>query len=305
MNRNRNVLILMVVFIFLLTSCGVKIASPGDAITPPDTPMENTLSSTEIMSGYSDLISKSSSPGELMKYIEDNIGNLGKEDADAVVLGLITVQKTQLKIYRDKIYSQEIAEVISQYLYEDIIALRNIKEEDIKILLENAKKDGYKVVAPEGMYDFELDFATLNDKFSSYSSEEFAAYLEIMSDESKAHYLMDGSLSITLDQLAHRIINTENFDIKFTNSQFHQEIGQLYINYLTAYLIGLNNTPAFSYEDNTLKPENLANFKSTMTQYKGSELSGILEEYISLLEKNDNKKTQAVLDFVTQSTVNP
>lgn len=295
------ILITILTLTFSLASCGTKIVSPDSTIKPPEVTQSNNV---KIMNEYRDLMNKSSSPSVILTFIEANIGNLSKEEADTVVTGLIDIQKKQLQNYQDKLYSEEINSKVNAYKQEDLISLKNIKEENIKVLFENAFKDGYKLFSAEGMYDFELDYESLKNKLSGFVSESVASYLDIMSNESKSHFAADGAIRISLDELADRVINTEKFIEKYSDSQFIQEIKLRYNWYLTAYLIGLNNTPAFSYEDNTLRPEVLTNFKNTMIKYKDSKLAGTLKDYIDLIEKNKSQKTKEVLDFVTKVTAN-
>lgn len=299
--KSNSIIILILVLVFLFAGCGTKVVSPDNTIKTPEL---TESKSVKIMSEYRDLMNASSSPSEIMKYIEANIGNLSKEDGDTVVAGLIEVQKKQLQNYQEKLFSKEMYEIISKYKFEDLKIL-NIKEENEKKFFENAFKDGYKLITAEGMVDFELDYEYLDNKFSPYVTEKTSAFLSIMATEAKAHFAADGAIIISLDELANRVINTENYLEKFGDSQYAKEIKQQYNWYLTAYLIGLNNTPAFSYEDNILKQEVLSNFKSTMIKYKDSKFAGIIKDFVDLVTKNDLKKTNEVLDFVTKVTVTP
>jgi hypothetical protein len=299
--KSSSVVILILVLVFLFAGCSTKVVSPDNTIKTPEL---TESKSVKIMSEYRDLMNASSSPSEIMKYIEANIGNLSKEDGDTVVAGLIEVQKKQLQNYQEKLYSREMYVILSKYKFEHLIGL-NIIEEDVKKFFENAFKDGYKLITAEGMVDFELDYENLDNKFSPYVTEKTAAFLSIMAIEAKAHFAADGAIIISLDELANRVINTENFLEKFGDSQYAKEIKQQYNWYLTAYLIGLNNTPAFSYEDNIIKQEVLSNFKSTMIKYNDSKLADIIKGYVELVTKNELKKTNEVLAFVTKVTATP
>lgn len=289
---------LILVLVLSLAACSTNVVSPENTIKPPEDTQSNSV---KIMNEYRELMNKNSSPSEILKFAEANIGNLNKEDADTVVSGLIDIQNKQLENYRDKLYSREMNAKTAAYSYEDLVNLKNIKDEDVKSLFENAFNDGYKLIAPEGMYDFELDYENLNSKFSGFVSEAMAAYLGIMAEQSKAHFATDGSLSITPDELAGRVVNAEKFIEKYGDKPYASEVKQLYSWYLPAYLLGLNNTPAFSYEDNTLKPEFLTSFKNSATKYADSGLAKTLNDYIKLLEKNDLKKTREVLEFVNKT----
>ncbi len=274
---------------------------PGDTVTPPKNTHNQSDRDESIMNEFNRLKSKNASPAELMAFIEPKIGSLEKEDADKAVRVLLEVQQLQLANYNDKMMEEDFSLKLNSYSHEDLLALKNIKDEDVKSLLENAYKDGYKLSSAEGTYYLELDFAAMENKFSSFVSEETAAYLDIMADESTRHFAVDAALIISLEDLAGRVINTENFIERYPESSFIKEIRQRHQYYLTAYLAGLDNTPAFSYEDNVLKPKVLESFKDSMQRYKGSKLAGLLDKYVDLLEKNDYKRTQEVVSFINNA----
>ncbi|MDF2523594.1 MAG: hypothetical protein K0R31_1235, partial [Clostridiales bacterium] len=139
--KSSSVVILILVLVFLFAGCSTKVVSPDNTIKTPEL---TESKSVKIMSEYRNLMNASSSPSEIMKYIEANIGNLSKEDGDIVVAGLIEVQKKQLQNYQEKLFSREMYAIISKYKFEDLKSL-NIKEENEKKFFENAFEDGYKL----------------------------------------------------------------------------------------------------------------------------------------------------------------
>lgn len=307
MNKKSLVLISLSLAV-LFTACSGPV-SPAETMQPPkNTQQQNSQQQSppdkSIMDEFEQMKSKNSTPGELLKFIEPKIGNLEKADADKVVKALLEVQELQLENYNDKIMAEDFNLKINSYNMDDLLALKNIKHEDVKTLLQNAFNDGYKLSASEGMFYMEIDYVAMKNKFSQFVSEEVSEYLDIVAEEGSKHFADDAALRISFDQLAERVIKTEAFADKYKDNEFLKNVKEWHKNYFTAYLIGLNNTPAFNYEDNSIKPEVLESFKNSISKYPDSKLAGILKEYTVLIEKNGNKETQDVLNFVNKATGN-
>lgn len=290
-----------IIAITVLSGC-TRLVPPSDTMQEPKAQQQETVDkSKEITDQFLQLKAQNKTPAELMAFIEPEIGNLNKEDADSVLKGLLEIQELQLKNYTDKIMSESFNSRMNSYKYEDLLHLKDIKDADIKELLQKAYENGFKLHTSEGMYDLELDYNSINKKFAPYISEDIAAYLSIMSKQSEKHFAEDAALTVGLDELAGRVVETEDFINKYSTNTYIDKVKELDKYYLTAYLLGLNNTPAFSYDDNKLKQEFLDSYTDSMNKYKDSKLAEILKNYTDLLSKNGNKRTSEILDFVNKT----
>ena len=287
--------LLLTLAIAIFTFSGCKPTTPIS--TAPIPPV-----SADTMIAYKQLIEKNVSPAELLKFADTNIAKLSKEDADTIITDFITQQQKQKDKYDEKIFSDEFNVRLNNYKYEDLLKLINISDTDIRDLLQSAYNDGFKLYNTEGMNYIEPDFVMINDKFSKFVSDELAAYLNIMSVETKLHFAEDAGLTITLEQLADRIFNTEQFMDKYNDSRFFKEIQQWHSYYMSAYLIGMNNTPAFDYTTDKLNTDFAKSYEASKIRYKDSKLAATLNEYTQLLQKNNYKKTEAVLTYVNNVT---
>lgn len=286
----------------LFISCG-KALTTADTTTPPAGTEKSSKDNP--MDKYMELKDKNSPPSEILKFAKENTGKLKREDADIVIKALIKMQKQKFKNYEDKLLSQDFNARINRYSMEDLKNLDKIKDADLKSFLQDAYNDGFKLFEAEGMKDLEIDYGVLNDDFSVYLTEEPAAYIGIMAETSRQHPFEDGALVITWDELAGRIIKIEDFLKKYTVSEYKEELGDLHLQYLNIYLLGLNNTPAFDMDTNVIKPDVQKSFKTTKDKYPDSELASVLTGYLQLLELNNNKKTKEVLQYVGKITGNP
>ena len=110
---------------------------------------------------------------------------------------------------------------------------------------------------------------------------------------------------ITWDQLAGRIVEIENYLKKYPAGEYAKELNDLHSQYLSIYLLGLNNTPAFDMETGVIKPDVLNSFMTAKSKYQDSGLSNTLVGYLQVLEKSYNRKTNEVLQYVGKITGNP
>ncbi|MFX4262724.1 hypothetical protein ACOBQJ_11020 [Pelotomaculum propionicicum] len=256
----------------------------------------------ELINQYQVMIDENKPARELAAFIEMNKTGLSRENMDKAVIGLVEVQQARLKDYEDKMFSPEINIPLNSYKYEDLLLLRNIKEEEIKNLLQDAFSNGYKLSASEGMYYPEIDYDKIHKDFGGHASDKVAGYLEIMAAESNKHFASDAALIISPDELANRIVKAEKFIGSYPDFVLIQQVKQFHNYYLTAYLLGLNNTPLFDYQTEKAKNSFIKSYENTINSQKGTKLAGLLEEYTALLKKYDYKKSDEIMNFVDRAT---
>jgi len=293
--------LLTAVFIMalLLSGCAAKTNPPGNTNQNSQTQPDQA----ELMSQYQTLLTENQPAGKIMEFIEANKTTLNRENLDQAVTDLIDVQQKRLKDYEDKLFAPEINIRLNSYKYEDLKLLSNIKEDEIKNLLQDAYGNGYKLSTSEGMHYLEIDYDRIFREYGRYVSDEVAGYLEIMAAESNKHFASDAALTISLDELVNRVIKTEKYISGYPGFVFINEIEQFHSYYMSAYLLGLNNTPAFDYQTLKYKDSFLKSYENTITNQKGTKLAGLLEEFLPLLKKNDYTRTDEIIKFVSKVSV--
>ena len=299
-------------FAVLFTSCS-GITAPADTVKPPQSTSSTAESQQnsqqdDLMSKYRELKGRNASPAEIIQFAKENIGNLEKEDANLVIKGLMEAQKLKFKNYEGKLLTPDFNAEINSHSLEELKnpdSLSGEKTDSLKSYLRDAFNDGFKLFEVEGMKDLELDYESLNSSFSGYLSEELAAYIGILAEQSKKHYLADAALTIGYDELADRTIKTEEFLKKFPASEYRKEMDDWHNQYTSVYLLGINNTPAFDMDTLEIKRDLLQSFETTKTKYPDSGLTGVLTEYTRLLAENGNKRSREILQYVGKITGHP
>ncbi|CAH2214177.1 hypothetical protein [Tepidibacter aestuarii] len=254
---------------------------------------------SRIMDEFQKLIEGDMSEIEVMKFVNNNIDTMSKENASKLVLGIEKVQGERMY----KFFSDDIKEELQKLDYfVDLNKLEsyNIESKELKEFLTVAKKSGYKLIAPEGMYDLIKDYEFLKNEYSEYVTEEIADYLNIVAMESKEPLMDDGEVVISWDEVYKRLAASEKFLHDYPKSEKVEVIKPLYLDYVMSYLYGANNTPVFDYsmnqdEADTMNEKAKASYLSI--DYKASSFGQLVKTYIEILEKNEFKLTDEVDEY--------
>ena len=131
--------------------------------------------------------------------------------------------------------------------------------------------------------------------FKDYVTEDYKEFLKIISDENmRIDHSINSSMSISLEEVANRIIARENFLEKYPNSKLTEYIHELCNEYRRDYL--------YLYPD--IVPdykENLKEYKRFQEKYPNSPTTELIGYYLMELntdnfEDNDNETLTRIID---------
>ena len=131
--------------------------------------------------------------------------------------------------------------------------------------------------------------------FKDYVTEDYKEFLKIISDENmRADHSRNSSMSISLEEVANRIIARENFLEKYPNSKLTEYIHELCNEYRRDYL--------YLYPD--VVPdykENIKEYKRFQEKYPNSPTTELIGYYLVELntdnfENNDNETLTRIID---------
>jgi hypothetical protein len=242
---------------------------------------------------------------ETLSFIKENQDRLSKFDNAELLMKYINKLN---EISYDKSVVVEDLFIIYQkddnfdYLFKkyglDIDKLNNLdylKREKVLKDEENLKEDiinninlGYKLDTSEGIYYYLIDYQMFIDNFEENITNEFLDYLRILALDTNEPFLNDGSLVISMDKLAERILLTESFKMIYPYSNFVHKVDDIYINYLYTYLYGDNHDPNFDIDTFTMKEKVLKHFEETIEKYNYTHFSDILQNFKENLNNNNN-----------------
>ena len=173
-----------------------------------------------------------------------------------------------------------------------------LDDQKLKELLLETRSSVYKIETAEGMFFPIIDYQFYK-KYSSYLTTDMWDYIRIMSVESNQVPAKDAALVIDWNEVVNRALSQEEFIVQYPGSTKISDIKDLYKKYLTFIFYGLNNSPLFSYDSKIMATEarNIYLEVVNRNRYKNSVLLEYLKEYLKLLERNNYKLTDEVMNY--------
>ena len=121
--------------------------------------------------------------------------------------------------------------------------------------------------------------------------------------ERKQPFAADGALLMPLPDIAARLIFWEKFVDAHPGFILMEEASLTYSYYVLVLLIGMDNTPAFDYQNQTLRKNFRDVYQLVVSKYPGSSSAAIFQEYLKLLRSSGWKQTEQVDEFVRQFAI--
>jgi len=219
--------------------------------------------------------------------------------------------KTSNKEEADKIYNE--------YLETNQLILENINTEHLDFLNNIYNKDSEYYFTEKDWetankflnnYDLEIfDLAETEVRimevpnyyyniFKDYVTDDYREYLEITYKENEEPYYTDGSILVSYDKIADRLLTWENFLKKYPNSNLAEIANEKCNIYRRVYILGSDNAPTREggWENNELFyiPENnLKEFNRFIEKYPDSPTVELVKFY---LENYKNKDVVTMLN---------
>ncbi len=239
-------------------------------------------------------------PGSLLGFLTANAGWLKMAGVDKKILRLIALQKEYLKTYERQLLSGAANPKLNNYNAQDLNQWRKIREINIQELVRNIRTDGFILSSAGEIIYPEIDYLAISARFGGYCSRPVAEYLRIMARETARHFTEGTTLRISPDALGRRIAAIETWLGKNPGFIWRNEVHELGHRYLAAYLMGMDDTPAFDRQTNRLNKWFYQSYQFSIAKYPGTKFAGLLKDYFNLLTENDFQKTKPVLDFTAK-----
>lgn len=250
---------------------------------------------SKIMNDFIALVQRDSGVEEAADFISNKISLVSKKDAAKMVDEFEKIQKKSLPQFEDMFAKDDIQNKINNE-YKAITAQSDIKDAGLKELLAKTKNSGYKVETAEGSFFPIIDYGFYKG-FSSYVTADMKDYIDIMAVESGKVPAKDAALVIGWDEVVKRSLNQEKFMSAHKDSVKFNDVKDLYKKYVTFTLYGANNTPLFSYDSNTLKPEAREIYFNAVGNPGDSEYLKALGGFMDLVKNNNYKLTDEVVKY--------
>ncbi|TDX44572.1 SH3 domain-containing protein [Orenia marismortui] len=171
---------------------------------------------------------------------------------------------------------------------EDV--LNNPQDNKLKESLEFIRNEGYRISIPEGSLLLEVDPDYLLAKFEAFISKGYAKFLKLQSREVNEHAGEDAAILISWDELAERLLSWEKLIDQYPNLKEIDLAKREYKSYLSLYLFGADNTPAFPYwDDYILREEARLSYERFLKENQDTAAYKIIKDYYEDAKNNGFK----------------
>lgn len=270
--------------------------------------------SINIIKDFRNMVDNNSEPVALVKYIDENIEKVSPEERVEMIEKLEWVQEQYIEEYTDQLFMEDFqAELlnlsgihqsamqgegeVNPYLFFDEAKIEEIKNGNLKELVDKLIHGKYKLISLEGAFYPIIDYEALK-VYDKYISNELKDYIHIKAMESNEPTIIDAALIIPFDSLAERLITVEKYIINYSEGIKHEEMLRLYGTYLRFYLEGSDNTPIYQYETNEIREDVLSSYYK-IAKIGDTVTSNIVSKYIDIIEENQFKVDKKVFSKIT------
>ena len=134
--------------------------------------------------------------------------------------------------------------------------------------------------------------------FEKYIQRDAVEYLMLEEVEVYDIWAMDGALNIQQEEVGNRLHDWEYFLQSFPGSAFERYAMQQYVAKLAAFILGIDNTPNFSYSDGTLNPGVMASLEKYVREYGNTPSGQTVAMAIGIMKEGNGKLNQGLIDRI-------
>lgn len=258
------------------------------------------------ISGYKKIVSDEREKKIIQMFNKDILDNFVENKKSVIERLKISTPEEADKIYNDYLKISQL--IIENINTEHLDFLNNIYNEDSEYYF--TEKDWETANKFLNNYDLEIfDLAETEVRimevpnyyyniFKDYVTGDYREYLEITYKENEEPYYTDGSILVSYDKIADRLLTWENFLKKYPNSNLAEIANEKCNIYRRVYILGSDNAPTREggWENNELFyiPENnLKEFNRFIEKYPDSPTVELVKFY---LENYKNKDVVTMLN---------
>lgn len=149
----------------------------------------------------------------------------------------------------------------------------------------------------EGTTYFSASDARLFAWLGRFVTPHIRAFLLFEAYEQENPFAEDGSLMVTADHLAQRLLSAQALLEEFPDSPARDHISFRYHQYLASYLGGLGGS-AFDWRTRRLSPQLRLSHEEFLRRHGSTEAGRVLAQYVILLKRSGYRRTPEVDEFL-------
>ncbi|MCE3201640.1 hypothetical protein [Paenibacillus sonchi] len=285
--------------ILFLTSAGIA----GSGALPNRTAAAAAKSSSAFLL-FEQRVKQPSSLSLAQGTLVNRIDEMTPGEANIAVLHLENGLKAYLPTAAKRMNTPAIQKDIKSIYTKGmpmVLARSKVKQLQTRIVLQDLSAMDYKLEAGGGRFYPVMEYKSFK-AFKPYLTKDLQAYFELMAAGSEQPSAVDGTLLIDWYKVADRALEYETFLQTYPTSNRAAAVKEAFGVAKKYVFYGSPNTPLFDNKTQMISEEAAIAYENTLSeagpeQIEASPLLTQLNDFLVLLEKNGDKKTQAVRDY--------
>jgi hypothetical protein len=284
--------LVFLIIIFLTLSCKNKkdAATETTVISPPET---DSVIIEEFTKALNELPDSMSSSLKGLAIFKNDFDKSNPEDNDKAFKIYLAFQTALIDSLNQQLMVNPDIGKIESMIWADT----SLHEKEGKAFARELERNGFVLESSEGMVYIGRETRILRDHFYEWltpPTKEFFNQFEIESNQPQSS---DGGLVIPIKDFADRLGFWDTFQASYPN-HIYTDYARSNVEYdLYFFMIGLDNTPAFNYDDGTLDKEFLEAYRYFIQKYQEVKSAAVMKEYLRLLEKAGYKQSEEAKTF--------
>lgn len=247
---------------------------------------------------YDNYITRYERPSKKLSELKENHKIYDSDKVTSLAFELEESQIMYKEYYNDRIFYDDNHRKLYKYFEEGFsrAAVDKIDDQRFKALIDEILNSNYILESINGRYRVVIDYNSYKKYFSSMNTEG-RSYFYIKEREVESPYMIDGEFNIDLYELGDRIVETDDFILKYPFSKRVNEMISLNTKRVWSILLG-NEVSKVIDEDSIVK----GNYR-TLYRYLSSRISNkgfnkFLVSYIELLEKQGYRFDELASQYI-------
>ncbi len=252
----------------------------------------DTDKSEQILEGFNSMISSTPDPYHIIEYLNNNMKDVNKSTADKMLYESLKVNKA----YINEITASDLYELLETKYPDGVVdkikqlnSLEGITDIEVIDMMMKYKNIGYKLYTAEATIWADVNYKFYIDNYGKYLSQEANDYLAIKENAATNYVVSDAEITVSFDELSNRIVDIEKFIKSYPNSNYFEEMNNLYKIYLEFYLFGSDNTITYDRSTKVMRDDVLESYNTTLNKYPNTNLATLVEHWQTKLHANNNK----------------
>ncbi|MEK3758871.1 hypothetical protein MKZ07_10525 [Paenibacillus sp. FSL P4-0338] len=249
-------------------------------------------------------LQKPSSLGLAQATLVNRIGQMTQTEANLAVLHLENALKAYLPVATKRM-NAPVVQLNIKNIYTTgmsmALARSKVKQAEVRMVLQDLEGMGYKLVEDGGFVPA-IPYKSFK-VFKPYVSKDLQVYIDLMATESEQPMVAAEKLMVDWYQVIERAVQYEDFVQIYKTSNRAAVMTEALERAKRIVFNGTPKTPLFDKKTQVILEKAAIAYENTLSEagperIEGSRLLTQLDDFLLLVMKNGDKRTQAVIDYL-------